>query len=251
MRRFRYTVGQNPAFPEIRGYIISGEVNGPYGSMDPPTLSGRIINRCQVNTSNDLVIFALGPVGLATEQITGVDSVRMVLNGTVLDMPWNGTTNRYQANDAAFSDAVAAAIGTVADLTILAVPPPRRNKSDSDFLRFTQRQAEFVPGTDGATLRGFGGRGKYGAYKPNTVNGQSISTLTATATQVELVPDQGQIPGKNRVELWIESGNNLLINPILMNWVATSYVVGNAELFGFLDARQGVPIKTRLVADNV
>lgn len=120
----------------------------------------------------------------------------------------------------------------------------------NDFLRYTQRAAAFVPGTNGAALRGYeGSAAGFGTYRSHTINGFAIVALTADSVTVDMkLPQSAQIPGKARVELWFLGASNLLINPILMNWNGTAYSVANAELFGFLNANLGRALKTRLVA---
>lgn len=114
---FSFTVGTNPSFNEIKGYMISGEPDGPYGAMVPGTLDGTGINRFQTNGGSKLVILSFGPAGAAT--VNKGDVMRVQIQGVAaVDLPWDGGLNRYQATRAATSDAITAADGQTVAVTV-------------------------------------------------------------------------------------------------------------------------------------
>lgn len=122
----------------------------------------------------------------------------------------------------------------------------------NDFLRYTQRQASLAPGGTPSVVAGFS-RGNYGAFKPHTINGLAVTELLATPTTAICALGGQQIAGKNRIEWWFLGANNLLINPIFLNWSVgdNRYQVSNAELRAFLEANFGNALKMRTIAKNV
>jgi hypothetical protein len=117
---FGLRVGQLAGPPQLSGFR-NAVAGARFGAMNPTTYLGHLVATFYVNASNNILFIYFNWPGV---QLPGMVRVIVTAEGFAgsVSVPWNGANIRYSVTSAPFTAFLAANIGKVVGVTMVASP---------------------------------------------------------------------------------------------------------------------------------